>query len=515
MSSPLEYAVVAPLGLTAGGGILALALNAVLRRSQTEAERTASEWDRGAILADARIGTIVALLCVGSLILAIYSASFVFSTGGARVFDPSHPLLTLDPLSSFAIALVGTATLLCLVLSIAYLPAVHIRRGEHYGLLMISTAGIVLLVCAADLVAVFLGIELMTVPLYVLAGLDLRRPDSAEAAVKLVVTSAFGSAVLLFGMALLYGTTGETSIAALARTLGREEPLALAGLAVVLVGFGFKLGAFPFHAWVPDVLHGAPTVLASFFSAAVKVGVFVALLRLLVLALPEQSVAGVATERVQTSLSWLAAATLIVGAAMALVQTNVKRMLAHAGVAHTGMLLLGLACATERAHGAVLFYLLTYAFMSLGVFAVLIAMSQGGRDCESLEAFAGLGSSNPMLAAAMALFLLALAGLPGTAGFMARFELFVSAVDAGEITLVVIASLASMLLLACHLRIVIAMYMRARSSRNSIAPGSGELLVLIVCAVAVLYLGFLSHADPFDTGFRALEAARQAAAFAR
>jgi len=513
-----DFTAVAPLGFVVFGAFAALAANAASRRAlagvlrgRAGAGGVDAAWDPRAIVADARIGTALAMLCGVCLGFAVYTASYAFTLGARASFDPHRPLLSLDPLSSFAIALVCASSLLCVVLSIAYLPAMHIRRGEHYGLLMLSTAGITLLVSSVDFVLFFLGVELMTLPLYVLVGLDLRRARSAEAALKLAVTSVFASALLLFGLALLYGASGQTSIAGLRGPIAEGDALALAGLALVLAGFGFKLAAFPFHGWAPDVLHGAPTVVASFFASAVKTACFVGAIRFLALALPEPAVASGPAERVHVLLSVLAAATLLVGSGLALVQTNVKRMIAHAGVAHAGMMLLGLACATERAHGAVLFYLLAYSFMSLGVFAVLISMSGGGRDCERIDQFAGLGTRHPVLAAAMALFLLALAGMPGTAGFMARFELFVSAVEAGEIVLVLIASFASLMLLACHLRIVIAMYMRTPSARTNARPASGELLVLSICAAAVLYLGFVAHADPFGTGFRALEAARWAA----
>jgi NADH-quinone oxidoreductase subunit N len=510
----LDLSVIAPLGFVCAGAILALLVDTVLSSRIRPAADAGDESSlRRRVLIEARIGTTLALVCAVSLALAIYTASYVFVSGAHASLDPRVGLIVLDPLSTFSIALIGFAVMLCVLLSIAYLPALHIEHRGYYALLMLSSAGIVLVVTAVDLMVLFVGVELMTVPLYGLAALTSRSATRGEAALKLAITSAFSSAVLLLGAALLYGATGGTSYAVLTDGLRSGNVVALAGVALLLAGVAFKVMAFPFQGWAADVLEGAPTVVTSVMSVATQTAAIVVLLRLVALAIQDGAEPNVFADRLQTLVAIIAGATMIVGSVMALIQTNVKRMLAHAGVAHAGMMLLGIACATEQARAAVLFSLIVYAFTTVGAFGVLIAMSYGGRDCESIESFAGLGIRHPTLAAAMALFLLALAGVPGTGGFVARFQLFASAVVADQIALVLVACFSSVVLLACYLRIPTAMYMRAPSARGPVEPASGELFVLAVCAAAVLYLGFAPDADPFGAGLRTIEAAGRAAVF--
>jgi NADH-quinone oxidoreductase subunit N len=519
MTSPLDLAALAPLGFVSGGALAVMLLDGLLSSGQRlPASSKDDDWNRRRILAEARVGTALALGCATSLAFAIYTAGYGFAVGAHTTLHTARPLLLLDPLSTFASALIGIAFVLCMLLSIAYLPAVHINHRGYYGLLMLSAAGMMLVVSAVDLVVLVVGIELTTIPLYALVGLS-RRVSSAEASLKLVLTGAFSSALLLYGVALLVGVTGVTDYSALSLAVSAGSAPALAGVALVFGGLGFKVMAFPFSAWAPDVLQGAPTVIASVLSVAVTTAVFVVLVRFVAIALPDATLPGVSVaspsaERLRTSLAVISGATMLVGSAMALMQTNVKRMLAHAGVAHAGMLLLGIACATGEARQAVLFYLTAHVFMVVGAFAVLISMSQHGRDCESIESFAGLGVRHPTLAAAMALFVLALAGVPGTAGFMVKFRLISSALDAGQIELVLVSIVASAMLLASYLRVPAAMYMRAPTARGTVEPASAELFVLAVCAAAVLYLGFVPDADPLGTGFRGLEVARRAASFA-
>ena len=512
----VDFAAVAPLGFIGAGVVFVLLLDALLSRGRpAPADPGSAEWSRRNILADARVATTLALACTVCLAFSIYTAGFAFAAGAHSSFGPQGSLLVLGPLSTFAIVLIGVSVLMCVLLSIAYLPALHIHHRGYFALLMSSAGGMVLVVCAVDFMVLLVGVELMTLPLYALVALPRGPGPSGEAALKLALTGAFASAVMLLGSALLYGATGSTSYAALQGILAEDHLVALVGVALLLVGLGFKVMAFPFHSWAPDVVEGAPTVVATVVAVAAKTAAVVVFLRIVAVALPDPFDVSASAERLRVVIGFMSGGAMLVGSAMALVQTNVKRMFAHAGVAHAGMLLLGLLCATEQARAAVLFYLLAYAFMTIGAFGVLIAMSQGGRDCESFDAFAGLGVRHPTLAAAMSLFLFALSGLPGTAGFLAKFLILASAVNAGQIALVLIAAFASVVLVACYLRIPTAMYMRAPSSRGTVEPGSAELLVLALCAAAVLYLGLVPDADPFGTGFRALETTARAAAFAR
>jgi NADH-quinone oxidoreductase subunit N len=361
-----------------------------------------------------------------------------------------------------------------------------------------------LMVSAVDFMALFVGIELTNIPLYVLAGFDRRKLRSNEAALKYFLTGTVASALFLYGVALVYGATGHTDFAGVVGGFGAGGSLALAGLALILVGLAFKVAAFPFHLWVPDVYEGAPSSVTAFLAVAAKISAFVVLMRFLALELPASGA------RVQALLWVLAAASMVAGTVLAVIQTNVKRMLAYSGIAHAGYLLMGLACATTDGFAAVLFYLFLYLFMSLGAYGVIVALSQGGRECETIDDFAGLASRRPGLAAAMSLFLLALAGIPGTAGFMARFYVFVAAVNADQIVLVLIGALTSAISLFYYLRLPIAMYMRPAAQARAPEPSSSELLVLGICIAAVLYFGFFTQQAPWGSEVGAMEPAVRA-----
>jgi NADH-quinone oxidoreductase subunit N len=363
------------------------------------------------------------------------------------------------------------------------------------------------LVSAIDLMAVFLGLELTSLPIYAMVGFNRRKLHSNEAALKYFLLGAFTSAVLLYGVALLYGATGHTDFIGISQGFAGGGPLAQAGLALVIAGLAFKIAAVPFHQWAPDVYEGAPTSVTAFLAITVKTAGFVALLRFLVLALPEIG------DRVSTLLQVLAALTMLVGNVMAVIQNNVKRLLAYSSIAHTGYMLVAFATGTPEAWTAVLFYLFVYVFMTLGVFSVVASLSQGGREWRSVDDFSGLASRRPALAALMTLFLLSLAGIPGTAGFMAKFYLFVAAVNADQIFLVLILVATSLVSVFYYLRLPIAMYMREPRDEPVAETSSNELVVLTVCAAALLYFGFFSQGDPFGIGVQALDVAGRAADF--
>ena len=406
-----------------------------------------------------------------------------------------------------SIALVGFGALLSVWMSITYLPALHINHGEYYALLLLSVAGMFVLVSSVDLMTVFLGVELTSIPIYALAGFNRRKLRSNESALKYFLLGAFTSAILLYGMALLYGATGHTDFQGISREFARGGALSLAGLALVVAGLSFKIAAVPFHQWTPDVYEGAPTSVTAFMSVTVKTAAFVVLLRFLVLALPELG------DRIAILLQVLAALTMIVGNVMAIIQTNVKRLLAYSSIAHAGYILVAFATGTAEAWTAVLFYLFVYLFMTLGAFCVVIALAQGGRECEEVDDFSGLATRRPALAALMTLFLLSLAGIPGTAGFMAKFHLVVAAVNADQIVLVLILVATSVVSLFYYLKVPIAMYMREPMAEPAAETSSSEIVVLAVCAAAILYFALFSQSDPFGTGIQALDVAGRAADF--
>jgi NADH-quinone oxidoreductase subunit N len=287
----------------------------------------------------------------------------------------------------------------------------------------------------------------------------------------------------------------------------------MVGFALLVVGFAFKVAAVPFHQWAPDVYEGAPTSVTAFMAVTVKVAAFAALLRMLVQAFaPVTATLG--------DLFWvLAVLTILVGNVMALIQTSLKRLLAYSSVAHAGYLLIGFAAGTIEGYAAVLFYLLVYVFMNLGAFAVLIALSQDGKDCDSFDDLAGAAKQSPGRAALLTLFALSLAGIPGTAGFIAKFQLFKAGVAAGQTVLVILAVIGSAISVYYYLRIPVQMYMaEPRDNATGVAAerriaSTGELLALGVCAFVVLFLGFFpSHAPGVLGGVRALEWARASVA---
>ncbi len=499
-----DVAALAPLGFVAIGALVTLMLEVVLSRRAFVGEGVDPETR---LVARARIGIVLAFASSAAIVLAMYAAIYQFELGFETAFGPGRPMLQLDALSTFATALIGLGALLSVWLSITYLPALRINHGEYYALLLLSTAGMFVLVSAVDLISLYLGLELTSLPIYALAGFNRRRLRSNEAALKYFLMGAVASAVLLYGMALLYGATGHTDFTGISQGFAGGGGLALSGLALVIAGLAFKVSVVPFHQWTPDVYEGAPTSVTAFMAVTVKTAGFVVLMRFLVLALPEMG------EKVSVLLGVLAGLSMLIGNLMAVVQDNVKRMLAYSAVAHAGYLMVGFAAGTPEAWTAVLFYLFVYLFMTVGVFCVVIALAQGGREWDSIEDFAGLASQRPALAAVMTLFLLSLAGIPGTAGFMAKFYLVVAAVDAGQIALVLILVGTSMVSFFYYLRLPVVMYMQKRRQDPDAETSSSEIVVLALCAAAILYFAFFAQADPFGTGVRALDVAGRAADF--
>jgi len=289
-------------------------------------------------------------------------------------------------------------------------------------------------------------------------------------------------------MALLYGATGATSFEALRAGFDVASPLALVGVGLLLVGFAFKISSVPFHQWTPDVYEGAPSAVTAFMSVAVKTTAVAALLRVVGLAL------GPLDETLVDVLWVLAALTMIVGNLMAVIQDNVKRLLAYSSIGHAGYLLVGIVAGTLEGYSAVVFYLIAYTFMNLGAFAVVVALAHQGHDCERVESFSGLAKRRPALAALMTLFMVALAGIPPTVGFFAKFSIFMAAVRAGQVPLAIIGVLMSVVSVYYYLRLPVLMYMRDPAEeppRRELA--SGEALVLVVCAFAVLFLGIFPN----------------------
>ncbi len=439
-------------------------------------------------VAEARIGSTLAMLSGVALALSLSAAVAAFASGGPLVFNLTHPMLRLDAFSAFAIGVIALASLLVCALSVTYLAELQINHGEYYALILLSAAGMMFLVAATDLMMLFIGLELMSIPIYVLAGFDRRKLDSNESALKYFLVGSFASALLLYGAALVYGTTGGLQYSVIREGFSPENALAMTGLGLLIVGFAFKVSAVPFHQWTPDVYQGAPTSVTAYMAVTVKVAAFMALLRLLLEAFGPLS-------GELTGLFWaLAALTVVVGNVMAVIQDNLKRLLAYSSIAHAGYLLIGFVAGGEAGYTALLFYLLIYVFMNLGAFAVIVALANRGRDCEEIDDLAGLASTRPALAALLTLFVLSLAGIPGTAGFMGKFLVFSAAVQEGHVSLAIIGVLASVVSVYYYLRIPVAMYMREASDVSLRQTSSTlEIVVLGICAAAVLYFGLFPN----------------------
>jgi NADH-quinone oxidoreductase subunit N len=351
-----------------------------------------------------------------------------------------------------------------------------------------------LMTSANDLVTIFLALEILSIALYVLAAFDRRRLTSQESGLKYFLLGSFSSAVFLYGVALVYGATGTTNLTGIAHFLATttllHDGVLLLGIAFLIVGLGFKVAAAPFHMWTPDVYQGAPTPVTAFMAAATKAAAFAAVVRVLVGSFAVYSVDW-------RPIIWvLATLSLLVGSIAAVVQTDVKRMLAYSSITHAGFVLIGVQAATAKGTSAVLFYVLTYAVMTIGAFAVVGVVARKGDDDHALTDYRGLAATQPVLAGLLTLFLLAQAGVPLTGGFVAKLSVFSSALDAGHWELALIGMLASVVAAFVYLRIVLAMYAPSDDDEHA-APASrapvdlGTRTALAISAAGVLLLGIV------------------------
>jgi NADH-quinone oxidoreductase subunit N len=461
-------------------------------------------------------GRRVHLAAVGVLGLAGAALSSALMWGGPAV--AFQQMVVADDFALFFNGIFVATTALVLLLSVGYVRRQGIEAGEYYILLLFAALGMMLMAAALDLLVVFLGLELMSLSLYVLAGFFRARPTGNESSMKYFLLGAFASGFFLYGIALLYGATGTTNLARLGAALGTpgagRDPLVLAGLALLLVGFGFKTSAVPFHQWAPDVYEGAPTAVAALIATGSKAAAFAALLRVIL-----------ETRVLQpdwTTLLWIMAAlTMTVGNVVALAQRNLKRMLAYSSVAHVGYMLVGLTAGSGLGGAAVLFYLLVYSFATVGAFGVILLLERGdgpqgsgvpqaeGRPIEAvgrsgrdqtneaveIDAYGGLAARHPLLSLVLTICLVSLIGLPPTAGFVGKFYLFSAAIDAKFVWLAVIAVLNSVLAAYYYLRLIVYMYMREPEpggAHGVLTPAAGLALALAVWAT--LHLGLLPGA---------------------
>jgi NADH-quinone oxidoreductase subunit N len=403
-------------------------------------------------------------------------------------------LIQFDTYSLFFHWLVGLITFLVILASDSYLARENLEAAEFYALILFATAGMGVLASAQELLTAFIGLEMSSISSYVLAGYRRDSIKATEAALKYFLLGSFATAFFLYGIALIYGVTGSTNLAALANT-DPSSPYMRIGLTLILVGLGFKVAAAPFQIWTPDVYEGAPTPVTALFSAGPKAATFALLLRIF-------ATVNAATNFWFWAFWILAALTMFAGNLGAMVQDNVKRLLAYSSIAHAGYVLVALAAVTGMkpdpdtgaipAYAAVLFYLASYAFVSVGAFTVLSELGGRGERYLKTEDFAGLGTRQPFAAAMMALFLLSFLGLPITAGFLGKLYIFKAAVKSNLIWLAILMAVNSVLGAYYYLKVIIAMYMheyKGTEPADSRGLSATAAMVVTVAALITLYLG--------------------------
>jgi NADH-quinone oxidoreductase subunit N len=363
--------------------------------------------------------------------------------------------------------------------------------GEYYALILFTTAGAMWMASGTDLLTIFLGLEVLSVSLYVLAGLFRNQLRSNEAGLKYFFLGAFSTGFLLYGVALLFGVTGTTNLQGIADAFASGETMldnsmAVAGMILLGTGFLFKIAAAPFHMWTPDVYQGAPTPITAFMSAGPKAAAFAAFVRVFSVSLESMQVEW-------TSMLWiLAVLTMIVGNVIAIYQDNIKRMLAYSSIAHAGYAMVGMAAANEVGLSGILFYMLAYTFMNMGAFAVLVLAGKKGEENLTLEGFSGFGYRRPFLGVAMTIFLFSLMGIPPTAGFAGKFYIFAGALKADLVWLAVIGVLNSAVSLYYYLRVMVYMYFRDPSEDFGwVKMNVATTASIILAIVGVLLLGIL------------------------
>jgi NADH-quinone oxidoreductase subunit N len=369
-------------------------------------------------------------------------------------------------------------------------PAAVDRRGEYAGLVMIAVTGMMLVAGAGDLISIFLGIEILSVSLYVLCALEVWRERSLESGLKYLITGAVGAAILLYGLTLLFGATGVTDLATIGRELSgasfTDEPLVAAAMALIAAGLAFKASAAPFHMWAPDVYQGAPTTITAFMATATKAAALAAFLRIFSGALADLR------PDWQAAIAVVAVASIVVGNVAALVQTNMKRLLAYSSIAQAGYLLIGVTTGTIQGAEAVLYYLLAYAAMTLAAFAVVIVREREVVDGDELSALRGYGRARPVLGVVMALAMLSLAGFPPLSGFVGKFLLFGSAVEADLVWLAIVGALGSVVSLAYYLRVVAVMWLGGGEPAKLLRMPGPVAITTVTAGVAVVALAVMA-----------------------
>ena len=397
-------------------------------------------------------------------------------------------MFVVDDFSVFFKMVFYLATGLCVLMSPRYLEEEDIARGEYYVLMLFALAGMMIMASGLDLLSIYVGMELQALCIYVLTGFIRKEKRSNEAALKYVILGSVSSGIFLYGLSLVYGITGTTQLTDMAAALvigGAHDPALVLATVFLVTGLLFKVGAVPLHMWVPDVYEGAPTTITAFMSVAAKAAAFAILLRIFLDAMAPVAEIWVVVVAV------IAVLTMALGSFVALVQTNIKRMLAYSSIAHAGFVLLGLVAGGPDGVASVMLYLLIYAFMNLGIFAIIIMMNTGDVSGEAIEDYAGFAKSHRGLALLMLIFLFSLAGIPPTAGFFAKFYILVALVEQGYVGLAVIAVLLSAVAAFFYIRIVMLMYMKEEARPFDLALTPSLRLAIAITAAGTVGIGLL------------------------
>ena len=449
-----------------------------------------SVFAMGVLVLDLWAGKNKTLLMFVSLVGLLMTAISAFAKQPLPAFAFTDSYI-VDHLSIFFTCIFTFSSALAILLSTEYNERNGMKAGEYYALILLCTVGMIVLASSTDMIMIFLGIEIVSICLYVLAGFRRDDPVSNEAALKYFLLGAFATGFLLYGMTLIYGSTGSTNIFKIAefiKTNDSSSPLMLMGIVLLVIGFGFKVAAVPFHMWAPDVYHGSPTPVTAFMAVGPKAAAFAAFFRVFKEGIPNMAA------NWEILLCIVAVLSMFVGNLGAIMQTNIKRMLAFSSISHAGYLIIAVITKSSLAGSGLLFYMLTYAFTTFGAFGIVILLGRKGEENLELENYSGLAYKHPVLALSMTVFLLSLGGLPPFAGFVAKFYIFSAAIEEGFVTLVIIAVLNSAISFYYYLKVVVFMYMKEPAGEFQISLTPMTLFVVIIGIIGTVELGI--YPDP-------------------
>jgi NADH-quinone oxidoreductase subunit N len=427
--------------------------------------------------------------CIGAVLFALLMMVLLPSSTGSAFGG----MFVADGYATFFKVLFLLAVLLTVLVSLRYLDDEDVHYGEYYALLLFATVGMMFMAGGGDLITIYLGLELMSLSTYVLAGFMRRDVASTEAALKYFLMGAFTSGILLYGLALIYGLTGSTNLGAVAQSLGGlalDNPALILAVILLVAGFGFKVAAVPFHMWAPDAYEGAPTSITAYMSSAVKAAAFAGLGRIFIIALAP-------TAQHWAGLWWLLAAlSMILGNVVAIAQTSLKRMLAYSSISHAGYALIGIVTASqvrELGLASTLFYVFVYMFTTMGTFSMIILLTHRGFRGDRIADFTGLGRTHPLPALLYVVFFLSLAGIPPTAGFVGKLVIFRAAIESGFVWLAVIGVATSAIAAYYYFMVIKTMFMEQPVGQLALSPSRPLAVGLFVMVAATLLLGIFPN----------------------